>query len=185
MHDNKIIALLWQRSEEALTALAERFGSQLRRIAMNILGSFRDAEETVSDTYLAVWNAIPPRKPESLTGFVCQTGRNQALKKLRSRSAEKRSANYDLSLEELGSCIPGPALEETVEARELGSAIDRFLEAQSPQTRALFLRRYWFGDGVKDIAHSFGMKEPAVSLRLSRTRDKLRSFLEKEGYGNV
>ena len=185
MNDNKIMALLWQRSEGALPALAERFGSQLRRIAMNILGSFRDAEESVSDTYLAVWNAIPPRKPESLTGFVCQTGRNQALKKLRSRTAMKRSGNYDLSLEELGACIPGPALEETVEARELGNAIDRFLDLQSAQTRAIFLRRYWFGDSVKDIAHSLGMKEPAVSLRLSRTREKLRVFLEKEGYGHV
>ena len=182
MNDNKIMALLLKRSEEAISALAERFGRRLYLTAVNILGSVRDAEESVSDTYLAVWNAIPPRKPDPLSGFVYSTGRNQALKKLRGRTALKRSGNYDLSLEELAGCIPGPALEETVEARELGNAIDRFLDRQSAQTRAIFLRRYWFGDSVNAIARDFGMKESAVSVRLSRTREKLHSFLVKEGY---
>ena len=182
MDDNKILALLLQRSENAIQALADRFGRRLYATAVNILGSFRDAEESVSDTYLAVWNAIPPRKPDPLAGFVYQTGRNQALKKLRSRSALKRSGNYDLSLEELAGCIPGPAVEETVEARELGNAIDCFLDRQSAETRSIFLRRYWFGDSVKEIAREFGMKESAVSLRLSRTREKLHTFLVKEGY---
>jgi RNA polymerase sigma-70 factor (ECF subfamily) len=148
--DNNILSLLLQRSEDALSALAARFGRRLYLTAINILGSVRDAEESVSDTYLAVWNAIPPKKPDPLSGFVYSTGRNHALKKLRSRSAAKRGGNYDLSLEELAGCIPGPALEETVEARELGMAIDRFLDRQNAQTRAIFLRRYWFGDSVKD-----------------------------------
>lgn len=182
MNDNKIMALLWNRSEDAISALAKRFGQRLRRTAMNILGSIRDAEESVSDTYLALWNAIPPKTPDPLDAFVYQTGRNQALKKLRSRTAQKRQGNYDLSLEELEGCIPGPALEETVAARDLGNAIDRFLDRQSPLTRAIFLRRYWFGDSVGDIARSFAMKESAVSVRLSRTREKLRTFLTKEGY---
>ncbi len=182
MNDNRIMALLLKRSEEAVSALAERFGRRLYLTAVNILGSARDAEESVSDTYLAVWNAIPPRKPDPLSAFVYSTGRNQALKKLRGRNALKRCGNYDLSLEELSGCIPGPALEETVEARELGTAIDRFLDRQTAQTRAIFLRRYWFGDSVKTIAREFGMKESAVSLRLSRTREKLRTYLEKEGY---
>lgn len=182
MNDNKIMALLLKRSEEAIVALADRFGRRLYQTAVNILGSVRDAEESVSDTYLAVWNAIPPRKPDPLAGFVYSTGRNQALKKLRTKLALKRRGNYELSLEELADCIPGPALEETVEVRELGSAIDRFLDRQTAQTRAIFLRRYWFGDSVNTIARDFGMKESAVSLRLSRTREKLRTFLVKEGY---
>ncbi len=182
MNDNKIMSLLLRRSEDAIPALAARFGHRLYLTAVNILGSIRDAEESVSDTYLAIWNAIPPGQPDPLAGFVYQTGRNQALKKLRSRTALKRSGNYDLSLEELAECIPGPALEETVEARELGLTIDRFLDRQSAQTRAIFLRRYWFGDSVKDIARAFSMKEPAVSLRLTRTKEKLHKYLVKEGY---
>jgi len=185
MEDSRIIELYFARNEDAIRHTDDTYGRRLFVLADNIVRNDQDAEESVSDTYLAVWNAIPPRKPDPLAGFVYQTGRNQALKKLRSRTALKRCGNYDLSLEELSGCIPGPALEETVEARDLGNAIDRFLDRQSAQSRAIFLRRYWFGDNVKDIARDFSMKESAVSLRLSRTREKLRTFLQKEGYADV
>lgn len=182
MEDSKIISLLWQRAETAITALAEAFGKRLQATAMNILGSFRDAEECVNDTYLAVWNAVPPKKPDPLAAFVYKTGRNLALKRLRSNTALKRGGGYDLSLEELEGCIPGPALEEAVEARALGQAIDSFLSTVSRESRNIFLRRYWFGDSVGDIARCLGMKENTVSVRLSRLRVQLKDYLTKKGY---
>lgn len=182
MEDSKIIGLLFDRAEGAISALAEKFGRRLKSLALNILGSIRDAEECVSDTYLAIWNAIPPRQPDPLAGFVYKTGRNQALKRLRSDTAQKRCDRYDLSLDELAGCIPGPALEEQVLAMELGLAIDSFLAEQSRENRTIFLRRYWFGDSVQEIARAFGMKENAVSVRLSRIREKLRIYLTEEGY---
>lgn len=185
MDDKTIIELLWNRIETAIDALAARFGRRLLAMARNILGSVRDAEESVSDTYLAVWNAVPPHRPDPLAGFVYKVGRNQALNKRRTVLAEKRRANYDLSLDELAGCIPGPALEETVEARMLGLAIDAFLDTVSRESRVIFLRRYWFGDSVRDIARAFGMTENAVSVRLSRTQEKLRTYLNKEGYTDV
>lgn len=185
MDGKTIIDLLWNRIETAIEALASRFGQRLRALAWNILGSVRDAEESVNDTYLAVWNAVPPHRPDPLPGFVYKIGRNQALNKRRSVDARKRSANYDLSLEELAGCIPAPALEETVEERMLGRAIDAFLDTISQESRVIFLRRYWFGDSIQDIARAFGMTENAVSVRLSRTRNKLRTYLNKEGYADV
>lgn len=182
MEDSKIIQLLFSRAENAVEALTLKFGRRLWAIALNILGSFRDAEESVSDTYLAIWNAIPPQRPDPLAGFVYKTGRNQALKKLRAKTAQKRNSAYDLSLEELAGCIPGPALEETVEARELGCAIDAFLAGIPAESRNIFLRRYWFGDSSRDIAQAFGMKENAVNVRLSRIRSQLKDYLIKEGY---
>lgn len=185
MDDKTIIDLLWNRIESAIDALAAKFGQQLRAMARNSLGSARDAEESVNDTYLAVWNTIPPQRPDPLSAFVYKIGRNQALNRRRSLTAQKRSAGYDLSLDELAGCIPGPALEETVEARELGLAIDAFLDTVSRESRVIFLRRYWFGDSVKQIARALGMTENAVSVRLSRTREKLRTYLNKEGYADV
>ena len=182
MEDSKIIRLLFTRAENAIEALAAKFGRRLWVMALNILGSIRDVEENVNDTYLAVWNAIPPKQPDSLAGFVYKTGRNLALKRLRAKTAQKRNGTYDLSLDELAGCIPGPALEETMEARELGLAIDAFLATISPENRALFLRRYWFGDSVREIARTLEMKENAVSVRLSRIRSQLKDHLIKEGY---
>lgn len=181
MEDKKIIELLWLRVESAIEALAQRFGRRLWQLAMNILDSPQDAEESVNDTYLAVWNAIPPHQPDPLAGFVYKIGRNTALNKLRGISALRRCANYDVSLDELAACIPAPAMEETISARMLGQAIDAFLDTVSRETRVIFLRRYWFGDSVKVIAQNLGMKESTVSVRLHRTREQLRHYLSKEG----
>ena len=182
MNDNTIIRLLWERAETAIDALGQRFGRRLHQTAMNILNSFHDAEETVNDTYLAVWNTVPPKKPNPLSGFVYKIGRNTALNRLRSNLAQKRGGAYELSLDELAGCIPGAALEEQVEARELGLAIDAFLDTLTQENRAIFLRRYWFGDGVKEIAKAFSLSQNAVSVRLNRTRGSLRAYLIKEGY---
>ena len=181
MDDSKIIALLWQRADEALEALAEKFGRGLLAMVRNILPDLRDAEEAVSDTYLAVWNAIPPAKPDPLTPYIYKVGRNTALNRRRRDTAQKRSG-WEVSLEELSGTLSGPSLEAHVEAKALGRAIDAFLDTQSRETRIIFLRRYWFGDSVKDIARMMAMKESAVSVRLLRTREKLKDYLTKEGY---
>lgn len=181
MSDEQIIRLLWARLEKGLHALADRFGKRLHQTAMNILGSRQDAEEAVNDTYLALWNTIPPAKPSPLAGFVYKVGRNTALKRLRANTALKRVSTYDLSLDELAEAISGGTLEETWDAKQLGQAIDRFLDTISAANRRLFLRRYWFGDRVKDLAAAEGMTENALSVRLSRIREQLRDYLIKEG----
>ena len=182
MEDKRIFQFLWQRAEHAIEAMAKHYGPRLYRTAMNILGRHEDAEESVNDTYLAVWNAIPPETPEPLAGYVYKTGRNLALKRLRHDTAQKRRRDYDLSLEELEGCLAGASLQDEIDARLLGRAIDRFLDTLPAQSRILFLRRYWFGDSVKDIAKDRGMTQNAVSVSLSRTRDKLRIYLTKEGF---
>ena len=182
MEDKRIFQFLWQRAEQAIEAMTAQYGPRLYRTAMNILGRHEDAEESVNDTYLAVWNAIPPETPEPLAGYVYKTGRNLALNRLRRNSALKRRSDYDLSLEELEGCLPGACLQDEIEARMLGRAINRFLDTLPANARILFLRRYWFGDSVRDIAQSRGMTQNAVSVSLSRTREKLRSYLSKEGF---
>ncbi len=182
MDDQKITNLLWQRAETAIEALSKKFGNRLMLIALNILGVRQDAEESVNDTYLAVWHTVPPKKPDPLAGYVYATGRNISLDRLKYISAEKRDCRYDLSIDELSNCIPAAVLEETVEARELGLAINRFLGTVSADNRTLFLRRYWFGDSVQTIARDLGLRENAASVRLGRIRMQLREHLIKEGY---
>ena len=184
MNDQRILELLWSRAESALDALAQRFGTRLYRTAMNILNDPQDAEEAVNDTYLALWNAIPPERPLPLEGYVHRTGRNIALKKLRFLRAQKRSSQYDVSLDELANALPGDSLEDTLEVRALGRSIDRFLDGQNATNRMLFVRRYWFGDGINELAAVMGMTESAVSVRLSRTRSQLKHYLYKEGFWN-
>ncbi len=181
MEDKKIIRLLWTRAEQALELLSAKFGKRLQKTAENILGNRPDAEEAVNDTYLALWNAIPPAQPDPLAPFVYKVGRNTALKHLRTRMAQKRDSFYDVALDELASILPGQSMEEIFDTRELGRAIDRFLETLDRDSRILFLRRYWFGDSIKDLAKEFRMTENILSVRLYRIRAKLRDHLMKEG----
>ena len=183
MEDLKIINLLWQRSEKGIDALQKKFGNVLMKLSMNILNHRQDAEESVSDTYLALWNAIPPAKPEPLSSFVYKVGRNTALNRLRNRTAQKRSA-YEVSLEELGDIFPGSVLEEQIDARELARCINCFLEELDADSRRLFVRRYWFGDTVGQLATREGIREGNVSVRLHRIRAKLKDYLIREGFWN-
>lgn len=184
MEDRMIIKLLWERAERALELMAKKFGKRLMAIAMNIIGVRQDAEESVNDTYLAVWNAVPPQKPDPLAGYVYRTGRNISLDRVKYLTAEKRDGRYDLSIDELASCLPGAALEETVEARELGRLINKFVSMLNEDDRALFLRRYWFGDEVREIAKDLEIRSNTASVRLSRLRGQLRELLIREGYGD-
>ena len=184
MEDKQLIRLFFARAEDALRILQERYGKALYRIAMNILGNHHDAEETTNDTYLAVWNAIPPKEPEPLAPYVYRTGRNMALKRLEYLSAEKRNSRYDVSLDELGECLPdndaGP--EQAVILGEIADSVNELLEKDTALNRYIFIRRYWYGDAVEDIAREVGMKSSAVSVRLNRIRTKLKEQLIKEGY---
>lgn len=182
MDDSKIIALLWNRAQSALDALSQKFGKGLYRMAHNILGNHADAEETVNDTYLALWDSIPPQNPDPLGAYVYRVGRNQALKRYRLNTAQKRNSHYDLSLEELSGCLAGTSLEEDYDAILLGQTIDRFLDTLDSKNRRIFLRRYWFGDRIADLAKAEHLTPNALTVRLSRIRQQLKDYLIKEGF---
>ena len=182
MEDKKIVQLLFARAENAISELSTRFGKQLYCIAYNIIENHLDAEECTNDTYFALWNAIPPVSPDPLAPYVYRTGRNTALKRLYRDTAKKRDSRYDVSLEELNGCLPGEDVEQMIDARELGRSIDRFLDTKSRESRYIFIRRYWFGDSVGEIAKELKMQENAVYVRLNRIRNSLKEYLKKEEY---
>lgn len=180
MEDREIISLFCSRSNEAIPALDAKFGRRLQRLAKNILSSEADAQECVNDTYLAVWNAIPPQRPVPLSPYVLRICKNIAVSRLRQRTAQKRSG-YEVALEELNEVIPTPSPEDILSARELGQAIDRFLDTLNRDSRVLFLRRYWHGDSIEELAKLFSVPKGTISTRLSRIRGKLKVYLTKEG----
>lgn len=183
MDEKEIIELYWVRSERAIEETARRYGRFCHSIAYNILSNREDSEECVNDTYLHTWNAIPPRRPGKLSAFVGKITRNLALKKYEAYNAAKRGGGQvPLALEELAECIPDPdCVERRMEDWMLTEALGRFLESLSPETRRIFLRRYWKLDTVNEIAREFGISESKVKMSLLRTRGKLRSYLEQEG----
>ena len=183
MEDQELIELYWARNEDAITATHEKYGSWCRGIALRILELREEAEECVSDTYLQVWNNIPPQRPSIFRAWLGRITRNLALSRYRRAHAEKRGGGQTaLALEELGECVSGGGSVETEEERkEIAAVINRFLSALPETQRNVFLRRYWHVTPIAEIASVYGMTESQVSSMLHRSRKKLRAMLEKEG----
>lgn len=184
MKDSQIIALYWNRSEHAITATNQKYGSYCFAIAEHILKDQQDSEECVNDTWLQAWNAIPPHKPGRLRSFLAKITRNLALNRLKARKAEKRGGGeISLVLEELAECLADAKDTETeVAAKELADCINQFVHTLSERDCNIFLRRYFYVESVAEIAGKYGLKESNVLMILSRTRKKLKKHLKQEGY---
>jgi len=183
VQDDKIIALYWERDEQAITETQNKYGAYLLSIAFQILSNREDAKECENDTYLAAWGTMPPQKPNRLSAFLGKITRNLSLKKLRGRLAAKRSGNEALlSLDELADCIPDAhSFQESLEAEELASLLSTFLRGLPETERNVFVCRYWYCDSIAQIAQQFGFGESKVKMMLKRTRQKLSDYLQKEG----
>ena len=127
---------------------------------------------------------MPPRRPDRLRLFLGKITRNLAFSRFRARTAAKRGGGeMALVLEELEECLPtSSSVEAEVQARELGQAVDRFLHTLPERECSVFLRRYFSVESTSEIAARYGLKESHVLVLLSRTRQKLRGHLGKEGY---
>jgi len=182
MNDPNIIRLYNDRDERAITETKEKYGNYCYSIAYNILGNEEDAKEVVIDTYLAVWNAIPPDNPRYFSSFIGRITRNIALKRHRERSAKKRNGSVtDISLDELKECIASSKSPEAeLEAKELTRILNEFLLSISARDRRVFVRRYWYLDKISDISERYGYSESKVKMILFRTREKLIEKLRKE-----
>ena len=186
MEDLQIVELYWNRDEKAIEQSQQMYGNYCYSIAYNILHNSEDAQESLNDTWLAAWDAIPPHHPQILSTFLGKITRRLSLNKWRSMTAEKRGGgNFPLSLDELEECIPDQrSIDDRLETQYLSEAIDRFLAKLKEGERKVFVCRYWYFDSVKDIAERFGFSESKVKMLLKRTRDRLKEYLIKEGLVN-
>lgn len=183
MEDSQIVALYIKRNEQAIAETAAKYGKYCFHIASNILGNPQDAEETVNDAYIGVWNAIPPHMPAVLATFVGKITRRIAIKRWQEGRVQKRGGGETaLVLEELSDYISGRESPETeLETAELRRALNRFVQRLPQPERSVFVCRYWYLDPVADIAARFGFSQSKVKSMLSRTRKKLYAYLKKEG----
>ena len=166
MDDAAIIELYWARDEDAIVQTQRKYGGYCRAIARN-----------------NAWNAIPPQRPDSLSAFLGRIVRNLSISRWRRERARKRYAGLEAQLSELEDCLPAPSgVEEMVEGQELTNLLERWLEGLEQEERVLFLRRYWYGVPVKDLAKVRGMGANQMAKRLMKLRKDLKGFLEREGY---
>lgn len=181
--DSEIIDLFNERSERALVEVSKKYGRVCRKVSRNILNNDLDAEECVNDAFLGAWNTIPPQKPNPLLTYICRVVRNLSIKKYHANTSIKRNSFYDTALDELEECLASSkSIERELDAQELTLLLDSFLDTLDKESRMIFVRRYWYSDSIPDIAASFQISNNNATVRLFRTREKLKKYLRKAGY---
>ena len=173
MEDAKIIELYFRRSEEAIVQTDKKYGKYCYTIAYNILGNVLDSQECVNDTYLKVWETIPPARPSKLSVFIGKLARNLSINL-------KRSADADLAYEELDGMISDNAM-DIHDKVILKNAVNSFISGLSKRDRKIFIQRYWYMCPSVEIAKELGLSDSFVRVKLFRMRDDFKKHLEKEG----
>lgn len=182
MEDYQIVDLYWSRSENAIAQTEQKYGRMLTSISVSLVPTVQDAEECVSDTYLAAWNSMPDERPVYLGAYLSKIVRRLSINKYRSSHTAKRGGVGEL-VEELTDCIPSDySLETEYDNQRLAEALNRFLLSLDEQKRYIFIRRYYYSDAVIDIARQIRASEGKVKTVLFRVRSALRKFLEEEGF---
>lgn len=184
MDDSDIVRLFLDRNETALSVTEKKHGKRCMTVANNILKNREDAEDCVNDSYLKLWELIPPHCPQILGTFLCRIVRNTAINMLKAKNAGKRGSGIaEVVFEELEECIPDKgSVERTYESKELLAAVNSFLRQIPIENRRIFVLRYWYCCELSEIAERFGTRKNTVSVILNRTRGRLRKYLEEEGY---
>lgn len=183
MEDKRIVELFWARSEDAIARTSDKYSTYCKTVAYNVLRNSSDVEECLNDTMQRAWNSIPPNKPDNLKAFLGKIIRNLALNRVEQSSAQKRgSGHYPLVLSELEECIASAdSTEQSLDNSILSEAINSFLSTLPKQKRILFVRRYWYMESVSELADKLDISQSKVKTDLCRIRQKLKSYLEKEG----
>lgn len=180
MEDNSIIELYFERNQSAIDETDKKYGKYCNTISYNILFDHFEADECVNDTYLRVWNSIPPNRPTVFRAYLAKITRNISLNRLEKRDAEKRGGGqYDIALSEIENTVS--SAETELADKEVVLLINTFLETVKKEHRIMFVRRYFYLDSVEIIADNFNMSQNRVAVILFRIRKKLKEFLLKEG----
>lgn len=181
MEDSMIVELYWKRDEAAIAETHRQYGQKLMGVAGNILRNHEDSQECVSDTYWKTWETIPPRQPSHFFAYLAKICRHLAFGRLDWNNAAKRKAQVVELTREMELCIPDESREQMLSGKEITRAMNCFLEGLNPESRLIFLRRYWFCDSIAEIAQQYHFSQSKVKTRLHRLRAQLRDYLQQEG----
>lgn len=185
MDDKQIKALLFQRSERALTEISAKYSRLYKSVIRETLSDESDVEECANDVLVAIWESIPPNNPDQLSAYICTIARRVAINRYKYNTRQKRNHEYTVMLSELDGCVPKSSdlfgIKTQEESREISRVLSEFVRNLDAETRVLFVRRYVYMESIASLSKRFEIKENVISVRLFRARKKLKKVLKKEG----
>ncbi len=184
MSDESIIEMYWRRDEQAIHETDVKYKKFLFAVAYNILHNTGDSEECLNDTYMGVWNSIPPTRPKMFQAYLAAIMRRIAVDCYKSRNRQKRVVSeLSVSLTEVEDFITSKDdVCSEIEAKELGRVISEYVRALSQRQMYIFISRYYFVRPIKEISRLLSCSESTVNKEIVSIKKGLKEKLEKEGY---
>ena len=179
--DDEIVELYFKRNEEAIRLTEERYGRLIFKVAYNILGDRQYAEQCENDTYLGIWNAVPPERPTRFAAFAVRIARCAAISKYREEKGKSRiPSELTVSMEELYGALGGEeVIASKTENEELKRLINEYVRGLGEKRRYIFVGRYYMAESVEEIARALGITESAVYKELTKIKRGLKKHLEE------
>ena len=182
LSDEEIIALYWDRDEQAISRTDEKYKKFLLSVAFNIVFDDQDCEECLNDTYIDAWNSMPPSKPALLQAFLATIMRRTAIDRYKSRKRQKRIASeLTVSLSELEEIIADEG-DSSAETDELARLLSDFVRSLPDRRMYIFMSRYYFARPIGEMASLLCCSESTVNKEIAAIKRELKEKLMKEGY---
>ncbi len=178
--DEELIDLYWARNEKAIDETHLKYGDYLFRIAYNILHDRLDCEECQNDTYLGLWNAMPPTRPVNFPAFSTQIMRRIAINRYKEKTRKKHiPSELTVSVDDIEKTLSanqGANYESSAE--ELGRLISAFVSSLPQRQRYIFIERYYMAEPVEAVAYDLGIGKSTVYRELDKLKSDLKRYLE-------
>ena len=185
--DADLVALAQEGREAAYRELVRRYERPVFSLIFRMVRDREVAEDLAQDTFIKVLNHIDKYRPEfKLSSWLFKIANNVAIDHLRRRQLDTVSIDgspHALSAAEMEATSfdvvarQESALEE-MEARELGSAIERAIQKLRPEYRACIMLRHVEGRSYEEIAATLDLPLGTVKTYIHRARHQLRDALE-------
>jgi RNA polymerase sigma-70 factor, ECF subfamily len=185
--DADLVALAQQGRDAAYRELVRRYERPVFSLIFRMVRDRETAEDLAQDTFIKVLNHIDRYRPEfKLSSWLFKIANNVAIDHLRKRQIDTISIDgspHAASASEIEATSfdvvarQETALEE-LEARELGSSIERAIEGLRPEYRACIMLRHVEGRSYEEIAATLDLPLGTVKTYIHRARHQLRDALE-------
>jgi RNA polymerase sigma-70 factor (ECF subfamily) len=185
--DADVVALAQQGRDSAYRELLRRYERPVFSLVYRMVRDHATAEDLAQDTFIKVLNHIDRYRPEfKFSSWLFKIANNVAIDYLRKRHLDTVSmdgsphastaAEIEATSFELAD--HGESALEELEARELGSAIERAVAQLRPEYRSCILLRHVEGRSYEEIAATLDLPLGTVKTFIHRARHQLRDLLK-------
>lgn len=175
MTDKEFLLLISEDKVKGFSLLVDTYSALVYKVVSSVIlpvGTREDAEECVSDAFLAFYNNLDDIdiNKASIKGYLALIAKRRAINLYHTLKREQYSTEPIDEHSDLGE-------DEEISKYELRSALVTAIKALGEPDSTIITRKYLLGESAKEISEYVSLSPEAVQKRLERCREKLKSAL--------